>query len=86
MNNLHPVFAQIVRDHFPTLQPLPVSPAPTKANTIRIRVKVKDQYGVQVTHPACEKSRLFAQLAGTKTLTPRALETIRALGYHIEAQ
>jgi hypothetical protein len=86
MNNLHPVFAQIMRDHFPTLPTI----APTQFNPCRadrrLRVKMKDQYGVQVTHPVCDHAKLFAKLAGTKTLTPHALETIRALGYHIEVE
>jgi hypothetical protein len=51
-----------------------------------ISVKVKDQYGVRVIHPLCERAKLFARLAGTKTLTHHALATIEALGYTIHVE
>tara|TARA_R110000796_G_C14409808_1_gene418583 strand:+ start:515 stop:694 length:180 start_codon:yes stop_codon:yes gene_type:complete len=51
---------------------------------MKIIVQVKDQYGRQVIHPICKNARLFAELAGTKTLTSAALKTIKSLGYQIE--
>lgn len=51
-----------------------------------ITIKVKTVYGVETVYPACEQSQLFAQLAGTTTLTPHALRTIEALGYTISIQ
>jgi hypothetical protein len=49
-------------------------------------VTVRRVYGMPVIYPACEQSRSFAKLAGTKTLTPAALRQIAALGYEIKEQ
>lgn len=49
-----------------------------------ILVDVRDVYGRETIYPACETAELLAQLAGTRTLTPAALATIRALGYSVE--
>lgn len=48
-----------------------------------ITVTIKTVYGNDLIYPACEKSRLFAELAGSKTLTPAALKKIEALGYSV---
>jgi hypothetical protein len=48
-----------------------------------ITVTVRDIYGIPTIYPACETSKLLARLAGTKTLTRQALETIKALGYTV---
>ena len=53
-------------------------------NTITVRVD--SNYGVRVVYPACHTSKLIAQLAGTRTLTDRAIEIIKQLGYAIEVQ
>jgi hypothetical protein len=50
---------------------------------MHITVTLKDQYGVVVAHPICDNAKLFAKLAGTKTLTNHALATIAALGYTV---
>ncbi len=49
-----------------------------------IKVEIKNVYGNQVIYPACEKAALFAELAGTKTLTTHAIQTIKKIGYTIE--
>lgn len=46
-------------------------------------VTVKNVYGNQNIYPACDTSRRFAALLGTKTLTPHALSHIAGLGYNI---
>jgi hypothetical protein len=51
-----------------------------------ITIKIEKNYGIQTAYPSCDQSRLLAKLAGTKTLTWHALETIRALGYAIEIE
>jgi hypothetical protein len=51
-----------------------------------ITIKIEKNYGIETAYPACDNSRLLAKLAGTKTLTWHALETIRALGYVIEIE
>lgn len=49
-----------------------------------ITIEIRDIYGIRTIYPACQTSRLLARLAGTKTITRHALETIRALGYTVE--
>ena len=53
-------------------------------NTITVRVD--SNYGIRVVYPACHTSKLIAQLAGTRTLTDRALAVVKQLGYAIEVQ
>ena len=53
--------------------------------TNTIEVEVKDVYGVLKYYPLCEKAQLFADIAGTKTLTLQAIKKIEALGYSISA-
>jgi hypothetical protein len=48
-----------------------------------ITIKIEKNYGIETAYPSCDKSRLLAKLAGTKTLTRHALDTIAALGYTI---
>jgi hypothetical protein len=50
-----------------------------------IEVEVKDVYGVLKYYPICERAQLFADIAGTKTLTLHAIKKIEALGYSIKA-
>tara|TARA_R110000868_G_C10398539_1_gene721060 strand:- start:184 stop:390 length:207 start_codon:yes stop_codon:yes gene_type:complete len=50
---------------------------------MKIIIRIDKNYGVETAYPACAQSRLLADLAGTKTLTRRALDTIAALGYQI---
>ena len=50
-----------------------------------IEVEVKDVYGVTKYYPICEKAQLFADIAGTKTLTVQVIKNIEALGYSIIA-
>lgn len=48
-----------------------------------ITVQIKNVYGNETIYPVCEKARLFAALAGTKTLTLVAIAQIKLLGYAI---
>jgi hypothetical protein len=48
-----------------------------------ILVDVRDVYGRETIYPACPTAELFAQLAGTRTLTQAALATIHALGFTV---
>ena len=50
---------------------------------MNITVRIGTNYGVRAIYPYCEKSKLLAQLAGTRTITTHALKTITALGYEI---
>jgi hypothetical protein len=49
-----------------------------------IEVEVKDVYGAVKYYPVCEKARLFADIAGTKTLTLETIKKIEALGYSVK--
>jgi hypothetical protein len=49
-----------------------------------IQVKVRSVYGNDTVYPLCEKAKLFADIAGTKTLTPHTLMLIERMGYTIQ--
>lgn len=51
---------------------------------MKIQIEIKNIYGNETVYPACDKAKLFAKLAGTKTLTHAALCNIEQLGYEIE--
>ena len=46
-------------------------------------VRFKDQYGRMVCHPVDEQAKVFAEIAGTKTLTYHTLKGIDYLGFKI---
>jgi len=48
-----------------------------------ITVEVRDVYGQVKFYPTCDSAKLFADIAGTKTLTADALKKIKALGYAV---
>jgi len=58
--------------------------ATTKGNIMKITIEIKTQYGQTVAHPVCCKAKLFAKIAGTKTITMETLKNVQALGYEIE--
>lgn len=51
-----------------------------------IEVNVREVYGSPVYYPNCAASQLFAQIAGTKTLTKKVLAHILALGYEVRTR
>mgnify|MGYP003441085392 CR=1 FL=1 len=51
-----------------------------------ITVRLAQQYGQQVVLPACRTSELFAQIAGTKTLTKPTIDLVKQLGYEIRVE
>lgn len=53
---------------------------------MEITVRIKEVYGVRNVYPVCDKAKLLAQLAGTKTLTAAAIEAIKSLGYKINVE
>jgi len=53
---------------------------------MNIQIKVKNHYGNTIYYPACDKSSLLARLAGTKTLTPESIRTIKELGYNVQVK
>ncbi len=40
-----------------------------------------NNYGATVVYPVCEQACIFAELLGTKTLTLKAINGIKRLGY-----
>ena len=53
---------------------------------MKITIRADKVYGINTFYPACDRSKIFARLAGTKTLTAHALRDITALGYEIEIE
>ena len=51
---------------------------------MKITVTIREVYGKRTVYPACDKARTFADLLNTKTLTDRALQHIRDLGFAVE--
>ncbi len=49
-------------------------------------IQLKVQYGQTVVVPACEISREFALIAGTKLLTPQTIDAMKRLGYIIKVE
>lgn len=48
-----------------------------------ITVEVRDVYGKPTVYPMDTAARIFADIAGTTTLTDMTLKRIKLLGYHI---
>jgi len=53
---------------------------------MKITIRIEKNYGIETAYPSCDQSKLLARLAGTKTLTAHALDTIAALGYQIQIE
>ncbi len=51
-----------------------------------IKVTVKNVYGNETIYPACDKSKAFASIAGTKTLTKQVIADIKVIGFSVEVQ
>lgn len=51
-----------------------------------ITIQIKSVYGNETVYPVCDKAKAFAEIAGTKTLTPQALRVIERMGYQIKVQ
>ena len=49
-----------------------------------IQINVREIYGVRKAYPLCKDAMLFAEIAGTKTLTRNTLRRIKDLGYVIK--
>lgn len=49
-----------------------------------LQVQVRNNYGAPAIYPANEAARLFADIAGTKTLKPDTLAKAKRLGYRVE--
>ena len=50
---------------------------------LSITVKIKNVYGEDKVYPVSERAKMFANIAGTKTLTDYTIAKIKELGYTI---
>ena len=50
-----------------------------------VKVDVREVYGNTYYHPLNESAKLFARIAGTKTIVAGHMKLIRSLGFKIEA-
>jgi hypothetical protein len=48
-----------------------------------ITITSRNVYGTETFYPACHAAQLFADVAGTKTLTPTVLRLIEKAGYEV---
>lgn len=53
---------------------------------MELKIKIREVYGQRLLYPQCDKSRLFCQLLGTKTIPVSHVRTIEALGYRFVIQ
>lgn len=54
--------------------------------TPEITVRIDKQFGNEVIVPVCDDAKIFARIAGTKTLTGTTILHIKALGYTVRVQ
>ncbi len=57
-----------------------------KGIIMEITVRITNVYGQKTVYPVCETAKIFADIAGTKTLKPTTINSIKALGYTINVQ
>ena len=50
---------------------------------MNITVEIREVYGQSKIYPVCAGAKLFADIAGTKTLLPRDIQRIQTLGYEV---
>jgi hypothetical protein len=49
-----------------------------------IIVKRKGSWGNEWIYPVCKNAKLFANISGKKTLLPRVIDCVKALGYQVK--
>jgi hypothetical protein len=55
----------------------------SKGQSMKIQIEIRSQYGNTLAYPMCQAAKLFARIAGTKTLSSQSLKDIQALGFDI---
>jgi len=48
-----------------------------------VTVKIKDVYGAKLVYPVCSIAEGFARIAASKSLTPKVIREIRAMGFEM---
>jgi hypothetical protein len=51
---------------------------------LTIQVRIVSQYGNERIFPVCDNAKLFADIAGDRTLTMANIQRIKKLGYTVE--
>ena len=51
-----------------------------------ITIRISSAYGQERIYPACTSSQIFADIAGTKTLSRVVIDDIVKLGYTVSVQ
>lgn len=49
-------------------------------------VKITNVFGNRTIYPINEEAKIFARIAGTKTLTESTIKNMKALGYDVYVQ
>jgi hypothetical protein len=65
------------------IDPVTTCHAADEPNDKVVMVMVKDIYGRRTVYPVCPQAKIFAQIAGTTTLTPQVVGLIKDLGYRV---
>tara|TARA_R110000764_G_scaffold74896_1_gene151540 strand:- start:110 stop:322 length:213 start_codon:yes stop_codon:yes gene_type:complete len=55
-------------------------------DNIILTVEYKNVYGNELVYPVNAKAKAIARLAGSKTLTPQAIQIAKELGFIIEEE
>lgn len=55
-------------------------------SAVDIYVTIKNNFGQDAVYPACDKAKIFASIAGTKTLSHSTINSIKALGYTVNVK
>lgn len=51
-----------------------------------IKVEPRTVYGMTRIYPKCDKSKIFVEMLGQETFTPRNIQAIIRLGYTVSAE
>ena len=51
---------------------------------VKVIVEIKTVYGKELVYPICEQAKLFAKIAGSKTLSDDTIKHMKALGVQFE--
>ena len=62
-----------------------MSALPNITPAAALLIEVRNVYGEPKAYPACPAARIFADIAGTKTLTAATLHLAQQLGYRVIA-
>jgi len=82
MNSLGDVIFSSLRTAY-GIDPVTTCHAADEPNDKVIVVMVRDVYGRRTVYPVCPQAKIFAQIAGSKTLTPQVVSLIKDLGYRV---